>query len=240
MVNNLIDQSYSDAFACALARIDRLGPNRRLIFTVPTIDGDGLQNVAAKLIIPAQILPTIVNLLVREIYDAPGETDEKVAVVRGELRHQTNRARREGEPARCVPDYPSGPGCPVRLAGPAPRIRVHLCRNLRQQAAQPGEGPAVSADVQRRQIDLAAYARYRRPHRFPFPRLPPRFRNQAFTRQWQLEAGPKGDESSRYQIDAALRARARRRCGGGCRAARRIPEKVPDNSAEGDLTCWQI
>ena len=80
MVNNLIDQSYSDAFACALARIDRLGPNRRLIFTVPTIEGDGLQNVAAKLIIPAQILPTIVNLLVREIYDAPGETDEKVAV----------------------------------------------------------------------------------------------------------------------------------------------------------------
>jgi hypothetical protein len=80
MADNLVDQGGPDEFACALVRIDRLGPNRRLIFTVPAVEGGGFQNVAAKLIIPAKILPTIVNLLVREIYDAPAETDEKVAV----------------------------------------------------------------------------------------------------------------------------------------------------------------
>ena len=32
MADNLLDQNYSDAFACALVRIDRLGPNRRTHF----------------------------------------------------------------------------------------------------------------------------------------------------------------------------------------------------------------
>jgi hypothetical protein len=38
-MSDLIDQAI-DVFACELSRIDKLGCNRRLIFTMPTIDGD--------------------------------------------------------------------------------------------------------------------------------------------------------------------------------------------------------
>ena len=80
MTHDLIDQYSNDAFACDLVRIERLGPNRRLIFTVPAVEGAGMKCVSAKLIIPAQYLPTVVNLLVREICDAPVQTDEKVGL----------------------------------------------------------------------------------------------------------------------------------------------------------------
>ena len=60
-------------------RIDRLGPNRQTHFYRASCRGR-LSKRDGEAIIPAQILPTIVNLLVREIYDAPAETDEKVAV----------------------------------------------------------------------------------------------------------------------------------------------------------------
>jgi hypothetical protein len=75
---NLIDQNFPDMFACDLAQIDRIGQNRRLIFTVPSIDEEGHRSVTAKLIIPAQYLPTLVSILAREAYLAP-ERDEQIA-----------------------------------------------------------------------------------------------------------------------------------------------------------------
>ena len=41
MSERLLDQNYLDTFVCELTRIDRIGTNRRLIFTVPSVDGDG-------------------------------------------------------------------------------------------------------------------------------------------------------------------------------------------------------
>ena len=67
----LVDQNYPDTFVCELARIDRLGPNRRLIFTVPSVDGDQYSNIVAKLIVPAQYLPALIQLLACEAYAAP-------------------------------------------------------------------------------------------------------------------------------------------------------------------------
>ena len=74
---NLIDQNYPDIFVCDLARVDRLGPNRRLIFASQNIDEEGHRSVVAKVIIPAQYLPTLVSLLAREAY-LP-ERDEQIA-----------------------------------------------------------------------------------------------------------------------------------------------------------------
>lgn len=72
---NLIDQNYPDMFVCDLARVDRLGPNRRLIFA--SQNEEGHRSVVAKVIIPAQYLPTLVSLLAREAY-LP-ERDEQIA-----------------------------------------------------------------------------------------------------------------------------------------------------------------
>jgi hypothetical protein len=58
MSAHLIDQA-PDMFANGLARIDVLGPNRRLIFTVPSIEGDGYEHVVVKLILPADFMVTL-------------------------------------------------------------------------------------------------------------------------------------------------------------------------------------
>jgi hypothetical protein len=42
-----------------LARIDVLGPNRRLVFTLPSVDSPGMEVVAIKLIVPAELLTDI-------------------------------------------------------------------------------------------------------------------------------------------------------------------------------------
>jgi hypothetical protein len=42
-----------------LARIDTLGPNRRLVFTVPSLEGSRYQTVVVKLILPAELLMTL-------------------------------------------------------------------------------------------------------------------------------------------------------------------------------------
>jgi hypothetical protein len=43
-----------------LARIDTPGPNRRLVFTIPSIEGPaGYENVVVKLILPAELLTTL-------------------------------------------------------------------------------------------------------------------------------------------------------------------------------------
>jgi hypothetical protein len=59
MSEKLIDQNYPDTFVCDLAKVERIRNNRRLIFTVPSIDGDGYRMVVAKLIVPADYMVTL-------------------------------------------------------------------------------------------------------------------------------------------------------------------------------------
>lgn len=63
MSERLIDQAV-DMYCHGLARIDALGPNRRLIFTVPTTDTPGFENVVVKLILPAELLTTLAYMAV--------------------------------------------------------------------------------------------------------------------------------------------------------------------------------
>ena len=56
-----------------------------------------------------------------------------------------DRSHRQGRQARGLPDHRHHPRNPVPAAGPAPRVRVHLRRGLRQQAAGPGARPALPA-----------------------------------------------------------------------------------------------
>jgi hypothetical protein len=58
MSERLIDQAV-DTFCCRLFRIDPLGVNRRLIFTVPSVDDPGYHHVAAKLIVPTDFMTTL-------------------------------------------------------------------------------------------------------------------------------------------------------------------------------------
>lgn len=62
--DRLIDQAC-DVYCHGIARIDILGPNRRLVFTIPSVDSAGYQNVVVKLILPA-------DLMVRLAYMAAG------------------------------------------------------------------------------------------------------------------------------------------------------------------------
>lgn len=50
-------------FVGELARIDSLGANQRLIFSLPTIDGDGYSNVQIKLIVPSDYMVTLGALI---------------------------------------------------------------------------------------------------------------------------------------------------------------------------------
>jgi hypothetical protein len=56
--DRLIDNGV-ETYCHSLARIDSLGPNRRLVFTVPSVDSPGYQNVVVKLILPADLLTTL-------------------------------------------------------------------------------------------------------------------------------------------------------------------------------------
>jgi hypothetical protein len=58
MNERLIDNAC-EIYCHRIARIDALGPNRRIIFTVPSVDGDGYENVVVKLILPAELLMTL-------------------------------------------------------------------------------------------------------------------------------------------------------------------------------------
>ena len=55
---HLIDNFGADIYCHDIVRIDVLGPNRRLVFTVPNAEnGSGeYQNVICKLILPAELL----------------------------------------------------------------------------------------------------------------------------------------------------------------------------------------
>jgi hypothetical protein len=59
MSERLVDQNYPDTFVCELSKVERIGANRRLIFTVPSIEGDGFRMVVAKLIVPADYMVTL-------------------------------------------------------------------------------------------------------------------------------------------------------------------------------------
>jgi len=61
--DHLLDQAQ-DVYCHGIARIDTLGPNRRLVFTIPSIDSSGYQNVVVKLILPAELMVTLAYLAI--------------------------------------------------------------------------------------------------------------------------------------------------------------------------------
>ena len=65
-----------DIFACELVRIDKLGSNRRLIFAVPSTEGDRWKSVHVKLIIPADYMVTLAYMIAGESW---GTIDEQLA-----------------------------------------------------------------------------------------------------------------------------------------------------------------
>jgi hypothetical protein len=62
-MSKLMDQAC-DMYVNDIARIDALGPNRRLIFTVPSVDEPGYENVVIKLILPAELLVKLAYMAV--------------------------------------------------------------------------------------------------------------------------------------------------------------------------------
>jgi hypothetical protein len=62
-MSSLIDQAALDVFCAELSRIDRLGCNRRLIFTIPSPEGGQWKTVQIKLILPADYMPTLGMLI---------------------------------------------------------------------------------------------------------------------------------------------------------------------------------
>jgi hypothetical protein len=75
-----MDLGGPSVFACELARIDRLGLNRRLIFAVPDVTDPNYQGVVASLIVPAASLPALINALAAEVL-ASGEAHELTSEV---------------------------------------------------------------------------------------------------------------------------------------------------------------
>jgi hypothetical protein len=61
------EQRLSDnavtVFASELTRIDRIGNNRRLVFTVPATEGDGWKDVQVKVIVPADMMVTLLYMI---------------------------------------------------------------------------------------------------------------------------------------------------------------------------------
>jgi hypothetical protein len=72
-----------EMYCHGIARIDKLGPNRRIVFTVPRVDGDGYQDVVVKLILPAE-------LMMKLAYMVAGADHENVSPEL--IAHQTGRA----------------------------------------------------------------------------------------------------------------------------------------------------
>ena len=67
-MTSIVDNSAPDIFAGELSRIDKLGSNRRLIFTLPSVEG-GWQGrmVQIKLIIPADYMVTLGALVLGHV-----------------------------------------------------------------------------------------------------------------------------------------------------------------------------
>ena len=62
MSDRLTDNA-PDMYVHELARVDKLGPNRRLVLTLPDLAYPGYQNVQVKLILPAEYISTMITLL---------------------------------------------------------------------------------------------------------------------------------------------------------------------------------
>jgi hypothetical protein len=58
MTEQLVDNCL-DTYAHELTRIDVLGPNRRLVFTVPDPVNPGYAQVTSRLILPADVMVTL-------------------------------------------------------------------------------------------------------------------------------------------------------------------------------------
>lgn len=61
--DRLIDQAC-DVYCQGIARIDTLGPNRRLVFTIPCVETPGYQAVTIKLIMPAELMTTLAYMAI--------------------------------------------------------------------------------------------------------------------------------------------------------------------------------
>ena len=61
--HHLIDQAQ-DQYCHDIARIDVLGPNRRLVFTIPCIHDGRDKIVAIKLIVPAELLTKLAYMAI--------------------------------------------------------------------------------------------------------------------------------------------------------------------------------
>jgi hypothetical protein len=53
-----------DMYCHGIARIDVLGPNRRLVFTIPSLESPGYQQVRIKLILPAELMATLAYMAI--------------------------------------------------------------------------------------------------------------------------------------------------------------------------------
>jgi hypothetical protein len=63
-IQNLVEPGYSpDVFCSNLSRIDCIGSNRRLVFTVPDVADPEYRVVVAKLIIPADYMATLIHFV---------------------------------------------------------------------------------------------------------------------------------------------------------------------------------
>lgn len=58
MADLLIDQAC-DMYCHGIARIETLGPCRRLVFTIPSLESPGYQSVVIKLIMTPELLATL-------------------------------------------------------------------------------------------------------------------------------------------------------------------------------------
>jgi hypothetical protein len=84
MSDRLVDQNYPDTFVCELTKIERLGSNRRLVFTVPSADEPTYKSIVAKLIVPADMMADVAQMLAADAVAMPN--DDKLTTFRTQSR----------------------------------------------------------------------------------------------------------------------------------------------------------
>ena len=73
MSNHLVDEG-PDVYCHRLARVDALGPNRRLVFTLPSATDQGWETVVMKIIMPADAAMALVRMIAQtDLATAPIE-----------------------------------------------------------------------------------------------------------------------------------------------------------------------
>jgi hypothetical protein len=63
MTDLLIDNAV-DMYCHGIAKIETLGPCRRIVFTIPDTANPGFQNVVIKLILPAELMATLAYMAI--------------------------------------------------------------------------------------------------------------------------------------------------------------------------------